>query len=71
LDTTLISLEEGDKNNKFNKLWVGNSGATCHMVCNNSNLINWKSVNEDVIVARGGTLLVMKIGNLKVKFRNS
>jgi hypothetical protein len=50
---------------------VGDSGATCLMICNDSNLINWKSMNEDVIVAGGGTLPVMKVGSLKVKFRNS
>jgi hypothetical protein len=49
---------------------VGDSGATCHMVFNESNLINWKSVHEELIVVGGGTLLVMKIGSLKVKFRN-
>jgi hypothetical protein len=48
---------------------VGDSGATCHMVCNDSNLINWKSVNEEVIVAGGETLLMMKVGCLKVKFK--
>jgi hypothetical protein len=41
------------------------------MVCNDQNLTNWKFVNEEVIVAGGGTLPVMKIGSLKVKFRNS
>jgi hypothetical protein len=40
------------------------------MVCNDSNLINWKSVNEEVIVAGGGKLPVMKIGSLKIKFSN-
>jgi hypothetical protein len=70
LDSTFISLEEGEDRNEFKNLWVGDSRATCHIVCSDKNLINWKSVNEDVIVVGGGTLPVMKIGSLKVKFRN-
>jgi hypothetical protein len=33
LDSAFISLEEGEDRNEFKNLWVGDSGATCHMVC--------------------------------------
>jgi hypothetical protein len=64
-------MEDGKDKAKFQNLWVGDSGATCHMICNHENLRKWKSVNEEVIVDRGGTLPMIKIRSLKLKFRDS
>jgi hypothetical protein len=55
LDSALIRMEDEKDKAKFQTLWVGDSGATCHMVCNDQNLTNWKFVNEEVIVAGGRT----------------
>jgi len=52
-------------------LWVGDTGATCHMVCNDANLLDYKTVNDEVIVGDGRPLNVIKIGKIKVQFTNN
>jgi hypothetical protein len=53
------------------EIWVGDTVATCHMVCSDENLTNWRSVNQEVTVAGGSSLPVTKIGSLKTKFKNT
>jgi hypothetical protein len=52
-------------------LWVGDTGATCHMVCDDSKLFDFESINDEVVVGDGRPLRVEKIGKLKVHFANS
>jgi hypothetical protein len=52
-------------------LWVGDTGATCHMVCDDSKLFDFESVNDEVVVGDRRPLRVAKIGKLKVHFANS
>ena len=60
IDNALIC-ESGDKEHNFGNLWVGDSGATCHMVCEDLHLIDWKWVEEEITVAGGGTLPVKRL----------
>jgi hypothetical protein len=52
-------------------LWVGDTGATCHMVCDDSKLYGFESVNDEVVVGDGRPLRVAKIGKLNVHFASS
>jgi Zinc knuckle len=52
-------------------LWVGDTGATYHMVCDDSKLFDFELVNDEVVVGDGRPLKVTKIGKLKVNFSNS
>jgi hypothetical protein len=42
------------------EIWVGDNGATCHVVCSDENLINWRPVKQEVTVAGGSSLPVTK-----------
>jgi len=68
-EIALVGFEdkEGFKNSE---LWVGDTGTTCHMVCNDKNLYDVILVNDKVIVGDGRSLSVKKMGNLKVNFKN-
>jgi Zinc knuckle len=62
---------ESQKGLQNRNLWVGDTGAKCHMVCDDSNLFNYESVHDEVVVGDGRPLRVTKIGKLKVNFANS
>jgi hypothetical protein len=44
-------------------LWVGDTGATCHMICNDSGLFDYKRVTDELNVADGRALKVEKLGS--------
>jgi hypothetical protein len=68
---SIFICEDKNKTDKMKEIWVGDTGATCHMVCSDENLINWRSVKQEVTVAGGSSLPVTKIGSLKTKFKNT
>jgi gag-polypeptide of LTR copia-type/Zinc knuckle len=70
IDSALICNDENEKT-KMTKYWVGYSGATCHMVCSNEKLIDWRSVDERITVAGGASLPVTKIAKIHLKLKNS
>ena len=62
-DFAFVSMEgKGEPQNS--NLWVVNSGATCHMVCNDMIVLYWKRVTDEVVVADGNPLFVEKIGKI-------
>jgi hypothetical protein len=70
IDSALVC-KKGDENSKLNNFWVGDRDASCHMICNDERLIDWKWADEEITVAGGTFLPVKKIGNLRTKFKNS
>jgi hypothetical protein len=70
IDSTLICNDENEET-KMTKYWVGDSGATCHMVCSDEKLINYRSVDERITVAGGASLPLTKIGKIHLKLKNS
>ena len=51
-------------------IWIGDSGATSHMVCHDVGMFGCKPLNQQVIVGDGRSVKVLKTGNLKVVFHN-
>ena len=47
------------------EVWVGDTGATCHMTGFDSGFVDWKESNEQVIFGNGDILKVVKIGTWK------
>jgi hypothetical protein len=70
IDSAFIC-KDTEKSDKMKEFWVGDTGATCHMVCSDGNLINWRPVKQKVTVAGGSSLPVTKIGSPKIKFKNT
>ena len=66
-DVALMNVE-GENFEKTKNLWVGDSGATCHMVCKDETLINWVRSDEEVEAADAGSMKVEKISMIKKKF---
>jgi hypothetical protein len=50
-------------------LWVGDTGATCHMIWNDTNLFDYETVNDEMIVGDGRPLNVTKIGKVNQQFK--
>ena len=59
---------EGPSSCFSSNLWVGDTGATCHMVCREEGLFDCISSNQNVLVGDGRALNVEKVGKLKVRF---
>ena len=56
---------------KRTDVWIADSGATSHMVCEDLNMFDCKISNQHVIVGDGRSLKVNKTGKLKVSFHNN
>jgi hypothetical protein len=66
-EIALVSFESQEGLQRRN-LWVGDTGATCHMVCDDSELFDYESVHDEVVVGDGRPLRVTKIGKIEGKF---
>ena len=59
-DVSLIAKESDD-------IWIGDSGASGHMVNTDKNLFECKKINEEIVIANDETIRATKIGKLKVE----
>jgi hypothetical protein len=50
-----------------NNLWIGDSGASCHMTCSMDGMINVREVNSPVQVGTGQAIPCTKMGDKKVR----
>ena len=57
------------KNEIDDKLWIGDSGASCHYCNNKKDLYNYTSVSEELLVGIGNTIVAKKVGNLSCTFQ--
>jgi hypothetical protein len=51
-----------------NQFWIGDSGATSHMICSEVGMFETKASNQNVIVGDGQSLKIEKTGKLRFKF---
>ena len=49
-----------------NNIWIGDTGATCHLVARDYKMINVKMINEEIRVGNGSKLKAKKLGDLPV-----
>ena len=68
-DLALMNVER-ENPKKTRNLWVGDSGATHHIVCKDENLINWVQSDEEVEAADSGLMRVEKIGMIQYQFKD-
>ena len=59
-EESALTTVEGD-------VWIGDSGASCHLTNNEDGFVNWKYIDEHVRVGSGKTLKVTKVGDKKVR----
>ena len=64
-----IVLIGSDQEMSQKDMWIGDSGATSHMVCHDVGMFGCKPSNQQVIVGDGRSVKVLKTGNLKVIFQ--
>ena len=56
---------------KNHKLWLGDTGASCHMTYCDKGMYDFQTVTSNVTVGNGNVMKTLKIGKKKLKFTNS
>ena len=64
-DNALMTYNEGTEAKESNQIWIGDTGATCHMTFSKEGLTNLKSISSFVIFGNGERLQATHIGDLK------
>ena len=54
--------------NMTNKMWLGDSGASCHMCNDDTYMYDWKPIDSNIKIGDGKLLQAQKIGKLKLTF---
>ena len=49
------------------EIWIGDSGASGHMVNSDENLYDWEEINEEITIANDDSIRATKIGKLMVE----
>jgi gag-polypeptide of LTR copia-type len=52
------------------QVWVGDSGATCHMTNSEEGLIDWKPIKQGVKMGNGDILEATRIGIMNIKYKD-
>jgi hypothetical protein len=47
------------------KIWIGDSGASCHYCNSEEDLYNYTTISEEITVGNGNKMLAKKVGNLR------
>jgi hypothetical protein len=68
-DTALAMIDKST--NKNTKLWLGDTGASCHMTYCDKGMYDFEMVTSNVTVGNGSVMKTHKIGKKKLKFTNS
>ena len=64
-DNALMAHNEGTEAKGSNQIWIGDTGATCHMTFSKEGLTNLKPISSCVIFGNGERLKATHIGDLK------
>ena len=59
-----VALRVSDDNRR--SMWLGDSGASCHMTCNDAGMFDCKNIKSYIKVGDGKTVLASKIGKKKM-----
>jgi len=51
--------------------FIGNSGASCHLMGSDRGLFDWKDVNDDIIIGDGKSIHAKKIGKIKMLLKQN
>ena len=49
------------------QIFIGDSGASCHMVNSDINMFDTKIINEDITIGNGESVQAVKVGKLKIQ----
>jgi hypothetical protein len=47
------------------KIWIGDSGASCHYCNSEEDLHNYTTISEEITVGNGNKMLAKKVGSLR------
>jgi hypothetical protein len=68
MENLIIPQEDGlalvTSEEELGQVWIGDSGATCHMTNSEEGLINQRPVRQGIKMGNGSILLATKCGNI-------
>ena len=65
-DTNLMSKEKEKRNiENIEEIWIGDTGASCHMANSMDGMINIKTINSKIIFGNGNQLKATHVGDKK------
>ena len=55
--------------NSVSKVWIGDTGSSCHLVTSDKGVIKIKTIDEDIKIGNGSTMSATKMGHLPVTIK--
>lgn len=65
-ESTDAPLKKRKLNNQIPHLWIGDSGASCHMTCSDEGMFDCRQIQSSVKIGNGKTLSATKIGKKRM-----